>query len=61
VSQQVLDVVINGYVSLEAAAHDYKVVVRYLGKAGRLVRLPEHYAIDWSATEHLRHAMPDSN
>lgn len=52
--EQILDDVINGYVSIEAAARDYKVVVRYLGEAGRLVRLPEHYTIDWSATEHLR-------
>lgn len=52
--EQVLDDVINGYVSIEAAERDYGVVVRYLGGLQRLVRLPEYYTIDWPATERLR-------
>jgi N-methylhydantoinase B len=52
--QRLLDDVVNGYVSIEAAAREYGVVVRYLGGAGRLVRLPEHYAIDWDATRSIR-------
>jgi N-methylhydantoinase B len=52
--EQVLDDVVNGYVSLEAAEREYGVVVRYLSGPERLVRLPEHYAIDWPATEQRR-------
>ncbi|MCL4301979.1 MAG: hydantoinase B/oxoprolinase family protein [Anaerolineae bacterium] len=54
--QCVLEDVVNGYVSIEAAERDYGVVVRYLGEAGRLVRLPEHYTLDGSATKELHHA-----
>jgi N-methylhydantoinase B len=50
----VLEDVANGYVSIEAAARDYGVIVCYLGKADQLVRLPEHYLIDEAATSHLR-------
>jgi N-methylhydantoinase B len=57
---QVLDDVVNGYVSIEAAARDYGVVVDYLGGAERLVRLPEHYAIDWDATERRRRTIDDT-
>jgi N-methylhydantoinase B len=52
--RRVLDDDVSGYVSIEAAARDYGVVVKYLGAADRLVRLPEHYAIDWPATEQCR-------
>jgi len=52
--ERVLDDVVNGYVSIEGAARDYGVVVRYQGESERLVRLPEHYTIDWPATEQLR-------
>lgn len=52
--ERVLEDVINGYVSIEAAERDYGVVVGYLGGADRLVRLPEHYEINWPATEQLR-------
>ncbi len=38
--------VVLGFVSIEAAERDYGVVIRYTGGADRLVRLPEHYAID---------------
>jgi N-methylhydantoinase B len=50
----VLDDVTKGFVSLESAARDYGVVVQYLGTAGQLVRLPEHFVIDESATRRLR-------
>jgi hypothetical protein len=46
--------VINGYVSITAAEREYGVLVRYLGTEDQLVRLPEHYAIDWDATGRLR-------
>jgi N-methylhydantoinase B len=52
--EQVLADVVNGYVSLEAAKNEYGVVINYLGRAEQLVRLPEQYAIDGPATEHLR-------
>jgi N-methylhydantoinase B len=55
----VLDDVVSGYVSVEAAEREYGVIVRYLGAAERLIRLPEHYAIDWQATERLRRGEPD--
>jgi N-methylhydantoinase B len=51
---RVLDDVVNGYVSIAAAEREYGVVVTYRGGADRLVRLPEHYAIDWDATEQRR-------
>ena len=50
----VLADVVNGYVSLAAAARQYGVVVRYLGSPSQLVRLPKDYAVDWAATEKLR-------
>ena len=43
-----------GFVSIEAAEREYGVVIRYTGGADRLVRLPEHYAIDADATARLR-------
>jgi N-methylhydantoinase B len=52
--ERVRDDIVNGYVSIEAAARDYGVVVRYLGEPDRLVRLPEHYEIDEEATAQLR-------
>jgi N-methylhydantoinase B len=56
--ERVLDDVVDGYVSLEAAERDYGVVIRYLGEPERLVRLPAHYAIDWAATAQTRVAPP---
>jgi N-methylhydantoinase B len=53
-AEQVLSDVVSGYVSIDAAEREYGVVVRYLGTAGQLVRLPEHYAIDWDATRARR-------
>ncbi|MGA8268512.1 MAG: hydantoinase B/oxoprolinase family protein [Candidatus Acidiferrales bacterium] len=52
--KSVLDDVVKGYVSLDSAARDYRVAVRYLGTAAQLVRLPEHFAIDESETKRLR-------
>ncbi len=54
-AEQVLDDVVNGYVSIAAAEQEYGVVVRYLGAADALVRLPEQYQIDQDATNRLRH------
>jgi N-methylhydantoinase B len=52
--EQVLADVVGGYVSIAAAEQEYAVIVRYLGDADQLVRLPEHYAIDYEATGRLR-------
>ena len=49
-----LDDIVNGYVSIEAAEREYGVVVRYLGAPDQLVRLPEHYRIDDEATARCR-------
>jgi N-methylhydantoinase B len=49
--ERVLGDVVNGYVSIEAAEREYGVSIRYLGDEKSLVRLPESYAIDWSATK----------
>lgn len=46
--------VIYGYVTPEAAAKEYGVVVRYIGRQDELVRLPEQYVIDEEATRKLR-------
>ena len=51
---RVLDDVVHGYVSIEAAREVYGVVVRYLGGETQRVRLPEHYEIDGEATAALR-------
>ncbi len=50
----VLADVVSGYVSMEGAARDYGVVIRYLGTPEQLVRLPEHYMVDEEATARLR-------
>ncbi|MBL8986826.1 MAG: hydantoinase B/oxoprolinase family protein [Gemmatimonadetes bacterium] len=47
---RVLHDVVEGYVSLEAAARDYGVVIEYLGRPDQLVRLPADYRIDQAAT-----------
>ena len=52
----VLNDVINGYVSLEAAEREYGVIIRYLGNQNQLVRPPELYVIDEAATK-LRRAI----
>ncbi|MBX3010953.1 MAG: hydantoinase B/oxoprolinase family protein [Caldilineaceae bacterium] len=55
--ERVLADVVNGYVSLVAAAADYGVVIHFRGQPEQLVRLPEDYAIDWAATEAKRVAL----
>ncbi len=52
--EMVLNDVVNGYVSLEAAERDYGVVIRYLGSEDQLVRPPTLYTIDEAATTALR-------
>jgi N-methylhydantoinase B len=52
--QAVLDDVVNGYVSIQAAAREYGVLIRYIGDANRLVRPPNLYELDLPATEELR-------
>ena len=46
--------VIAGYVTREAAAQEYGVVVRFTGRDDELVRLPEQWVIDEAATKRLR-------
>jgi N-methylhydantoinase B len=52
--QRVLEDVVNGYTSLDAAEREYGVVIRYIGSADQLVRLPKHYTIDAEATSRQR-------
>lgn len=52
--QRILRDVIEGYVSPEAAAKDYGVVVRYTGNAEALVKLAEDWIIDREKTNRLR-------
>ncbi len=53
-SRAVLRDVVEEKVSIAAAAAEYGVVVRYIGAADAIVRLPEDYEIDRQATERLR-------
>jgi len=57
-AEQVLNDVIYGYISLEAAEHEYGMVIRYAGNPHQLVRLPECYTIDEEATASLRATLP---
>lgn len=50
-AERVLNDVINGYISLEAAEREYGVVIRYVGRQDQLVRLPGSYVIDEAETE----------
>ena len=50
----VLNDVVNGYVSLEAAEREYGVVIRYVGRHEQIVRIPRLYEIDEEATIALR-------
>jgi N-methylhydantoinase B len=56
----VLTNVVSGYASMEAAARDYGVAVRYLGTPERLVRLLEHYTVDEEVTARLRRGRDQS-
>lgn len=55
-TELVLNDVVNGYVSLEAAERDYGVVIHYLGGQDQLVRPPHLYVLDVAATEARRGA-----
>ncbi len=46
--------VIFGYVTPEAAAHDYGVALHFTGRDDEIVRLPEQWQIDEAATSKLR-------
>ncbi|MDE0213852.1 MAG: hydantoinase B/oxoprolinase family protein, partial [Deltaproteobacteria bacterium] len=46
--------VVYGYITPEAAARDYGVVVRFTGRDDENVRLPEQWVIDEAATRELR-------
>jgi N-methylhydantoinase B len=54
--ERVLNDVVNGYISLEAAERHYGVVIRYVGSQEQLVRPPESYVLDEAATKLLRTA-----
>ncbi len=53
--------VIFGYVTPEAAAKDYGVVVRFTGREKELVRLPEQWVINEAATAKLREKKKDGS
>jgi N-methylhydantoinase B len=48
--------VLNGYVSIEAAARDYGVVIRSTKRSDEQISLPRHFSVDLAATEQLRTA-----
>ena len=52
--EQVLQDVIDVYVSIEAARNLYCVAITYSGSEDQLVRLPEHFRVDGPTTEVLR-------
>ncbi len=52
--EAVLNDVVNGYVSIEAAERDYGVLICYLGRPDQLVRPPGVYEIDQETTARLR-------
>lgn len=49
--------VIEGYISPEAAATLYGVIVRFTGKEQELVKLPEQWVVEKQGTEKLRNEM----
>lgn len=56
---RVLNDVVNGYVSIDAARSDYGVVVDYIGLPDSLVRLPSEFRIDQQATRQARDGARD--
>jgi N-methylhydantoinase B len=52
--QAVLDDVLNGYVTCEAAARDYGVVIQSRKRPDEQVSVPEHFSLDLQATAALR-------
>ena len=57
-AEDVLNDVVNGYVSVEAAEKIYNVRIRYIGREDQLVRLPEHYVIESPRQVERRAAPP---
>jgi len=53
-TEQVLNDVIMGYVSIDSARTQYGVVVNFTGQTTDLVRPPEDYQVDLEATEEAR-------
>ena len=51
---RVLDDVVNGYVSIDAAREVYGVAVDYVGPPDAMVRPPESYRVDQERTRVLR-------
>ena len=51
---KVLEDVVQGYVSIDAARASYGVAIRYAGSPNSLVRLPADFSIDEQATRKLR-------
>jgi N-methylhydantoinase B len=56
--EAVLDDVLNGYVSIEAAKRDYGVVVRSTKRPDEQISLPRHFSVDQAATAELRATRP---
>jgi N-methylhydantoinase B len=56
--QAVLDDVLNGYVTCDAAARDYGVVIRSRKGPDEQVSVPEHFSLDQEATAALRANRP---
>ena len=54
--EAVLNDVVHGYVSLEAAEKDYGVKIVFTGQKDSLVRLPSEYQIDEETTKKLRNS-----
>ncbi|WP_374999838.1 hydantoinase B/oxoprolinase family protein [Aeromicrobium sp. CTD01-1L150] len=52
--EDVVDDVVNGYVSLEAARQEYGVAVQYVGPPEATIRPPEHFRVQQEETERLR-------
>jgi N-methylhydantoinase B len=52
----VLDDVLNGYVSLEAARREYGVVILSTRRPDEQITLPRHLSIHFEGTESLRSA-----
>jgi N-methylhydantoinase B len=52
----VLDDVLNGYVTIDAAARDYGVAIRCTRRADEQISMPEHFSVDPVATVTLRSA-----
>lgn len=55
-AEAVLEDVVYGYVSLEAAEREYGVRITSSRRPDERISMPEHYQIDWDATRRLRQA-----